>query len=107
MRKLFPLLTAVTLLWPTAAHACDDHVGKCEIEDWKHTYTPMMRALLIDGVTTCNKGEIKLRLYDGEGEARKFVGVETAYIEGHIFKALLIPVAKPMALAIKYSIDAN
>ena len=45
--------------------ACDDHIGKCEVEDWK------------------------------------FVGVETALIDGHIFKAIKFQVAKPRALSIK------
>ena len=87
------------------ALACDDHVGTCKVEDWKPTYTGMMKALQIDGVATCDKGEIRLRLYDGEGEGRKFIGVETAYIEGHIFTAIKIPVARPRALSIKYSIE--
>ena len=42
---------------------------------------------------------------DGEGEARKFVGVETAFIDGHIFTAIKLQVAKPRALSIKHSID--
>ena len=104
MKILTPIL-ATAALWPTLALACDDHIGKCEIEDWKYTYTPMMQALQIDGVATCDKGEVRLRLYDGEGDAQKFVGVETAYIEGHIFKTILLPVEKPHALSIKYSIE--
>ena len=103
-----PVLTALAFcLAPEAALACDDHVGTCEIEDWKHTYTGMMEALVIDGVTTCDSGEIRLRLYDGEGDAQEFVGVETAYIDGHIFKAMLLQVEKPKALSIKYSIEAR
>ena len=88
-----------------AAFACDDHHGTCEIEDWKHTYTPMMEALQIDGVATCDTGRVSLRLYDGEGDARKFIGVERAFIKGHVFQAFKLQVAKPMALSIKYSIE--
>ena len=80
----------------------------CEIEDWNYSYTPMIKALTIDGVTTCDAGEVRLRLYDGEGDARKFLAVETAYIEGHIFKALVFPVeGRPKALSIKYSIKSG
>ena len=44
----------------------------------------------------------------GEGDARKLLAVDTAYIEGHIFKALVLPVeSKPKALSIKYSIKPN
>ena len=101
-------LAAVALLVGTGtAIACDDHVGKCEIEDWKATHTGMMEALQIDGVATCDQGKIMLRLYDGEGDARKFLGVETAYIEGHIFQAIKLRVAKPKALSIRYSIQTN
>ncbi len=101
-----PVLTALALcMAPGVALACDDHFGKCEIEDWKHTYTEMMEALVIDGVTTCDAGEIRLRLYDGEGDAREFIGVETAYIDGHIFKAMLLQVEKPKVLSVKYSIE--
>ena len=79
--------------------------GKCEIEDWTHGYTAVMQALTIDGVATCNAGTVRLRFYDGAGDARKFVGVETAYIKGHIFKAIVLQAAKPTALSIKYSIE--
>lgn len=88
-----------------SALACDDHVGECQIEDWTYTYTSMMEALTIDGVTTCNSGEIRLRLYDGEGEDQKFLGVDTAYIDGHIFETIVLPVEEPDALFIKYSIE--
>ena len=33
------LTITVFCLVSTTALACDDHIGKCEIEDWKHTYT--------------------------------------------------------------------
>ena len=98
-------LAAAVVLASGGALACDDHVGKCEIEDWKHGYTAVMQALTIDGVATCNAGTVRLRLYDGAGDARKFVGVETAYIKGHIFKAVVLQAAKPTALSIKYSIE--
>ena len=106
MRIALPAITAFCLV-STTALACDDHFGTCEIEDWKHTYTSMMQALTIDGVATCDAGEIRLRLYDGDGDTRKFIGVDTAYIEGHIFKAILLQVEKPKALAIKYSIKPD
>ncbi len=87
--------------------ACDDHHGVCEIEDWTYTYTGMMESLQIDGVATCDTGRIRLRLYDGEGDGRKFIGVESAFIKGHTFTAIKFQVAKPAALSIKYSIEAG
>ena len=106
MKALVTALVASTLS-AGASLACDDHHGACEIEDWTYTYTGMLEALQIDGVATCDTGRIGLRLYDGEGDASKFIGVYNAYIEGHIFQAIKLPVARPAALSIKYSIDAE
>ena len=106
MRFALPAITAFCLV-STAAAACDDHTGTCEIEDWNHRYITSIQAVTIDGVATCDAGEVRLRLYDGEGNTRKFLGVDTAYIEGHIFKALLYLEGKPKALAIKYSIQTG
>ena len=75
----FIAFAIVILLASGGALACDDHVGNCEIEDWNYSYTPMMKALTIDGVATCDSGEVRLRLYDGEGEGRKFLAVDIAY----------------------------
>ena len=86
------------------ALACDGRHGPREVEDWQHTYTPMMDAMQIGGVVTSDTGEIFLRLYDGEEDTRKFIGVETAYIRGHTFRAIRLQVARPAGLSIKYSI---
>ena len=83
-----------------AALTCDDHHGVCEIEDWAYTYTAVAQALQIDGVATCDTGRIRLRLYDGEGDARKFIGVESARIRSHTFKAIKLQVVEPAALSI-------
>ncbi len=106
MRVTVLAITAFCLA-STAALACDDHTGTCEIEDWKHTYTSVVQALTIEGVATCNTGTLRIRLYDGEGDARKFFGVETTYIEGHIFKGIMLQAEKPQALSIKYSIQTG
>ncbi|MDE0060910.1 MAG: hypothetical protein OXI22_14980 [Defluviicoccus sp.] len=82
--------------------------GACEVEDWRWTYTAMMNALQIEGVTTCAKGEMSVRIYDGEGENRKFLAVDTAYIERHIFQSIVTGIErKPANLTIKYTIDAE
>lgn len=105
-KPLIPAALAAVLLFPGGAVlACDDHHGTCEIEDWTHTYTPVAQALQIDGVATCDTGRIRLRLYDGEGDARKFVGVESAFIKGHTFQAIKLQAAEPASLSIKYSIE--
>ena len=99
MRTLTCALAACTL----AAGAAS--AEECVLEDWKHTYTAVMQALTLQGVTTCKTGTIQLRLCDGEGDARRFVGVETGYIQGHIFETILLQVEKPAALSIKYNIE--
>ena len=101
----WPILTAAVTAALTAAvtaAACDDHVGTCEVEDWRWN-TVSGRMLMVDGVATCDEGKIALRLYEGEGGP--YLAAETAYIENHIFQALVIGVEKPAALSIKYSID--
>ena len=93
---------------PGALFGAGERTGlrrSCEIEYWKHTYVGVMEALQIDGVATCDKGEVRLRFYGGEGDARKFIGVETAHIEGHISQAIKLQIAKPKALSIEYSVD--
>ena len=105
--RTFVTAAAVAALASSAAFACDDHEGDCGIEDWTYIYSSSIEAIQIDGVATCDSGEIMLRLYDGTGDSRKFIGVERANIEGHIFQAYKLPVAEPAALSIKFSIDAE
>lgn len=82
--------------------------GACEIEDWRWEYTAFMKTLQIEGVTTCAKGEMSVRIYDGEGEKRKFLAVDNAYIKRHVFQSLVTGIeGKPAKLAIDYTIDAE
>ena len=102
MKQTIRTIAVTAVLWATAAVACDDHVGTCEVEDWRWNTVPG-GMLMVDGVATCDDGKIALRFYEGEGG--QYLAAETAYIENHIFQALVIGVEKPGALAIKYSID--
>ena len=86
----------------TAALACDDHIGTCEVEDWRWS-GPMGGYLTIEGVATCDTGRITLRLYEGEGG--KFLGVASSVITGHTFEAIATDVKSATAVAIKYSIE--
>ena len=96
---------AAALLCAGVVHACDDHHGACEIEDWRWNIA-MGNFLTVEGVTTCDSGLIQIRLYDGEGDARKFVGVASGFVNGHVFNAIAENVdTKPQALSIKYSIQ--
>ena len=82
--------------------------GACEVEDWRWEYTAFMNTLQIEGVTTCAKGEMSVRIYEGEGEKRKFLAVDNAYIERHVFQSLVTGIkGKPAKLTIEYTIDAE
>lgn len=98
MKKIV-LTAAVALLWPASAVA-----DACKVEDWKWS-TPLAGALKIEGVATCEEGEIILRLYEGKGG--KFLGVDKAYIEGFAFTSISTGIPKPSALAIKYVIKGQ
>ena len=103
MRTILAASLAATLVLVSApGRACDDHHGQCEIEDWRWNTVPGTDFVMIDGVATCDKGEVALRLYDGDGG--KFLGVDTAYIEQHIFQTMLQGIQNPSDIAIKYSI---
>ena len=97
-------LLAITAFWLTSgvAFACDDHTGTCEVEDWRWS-GPLGGYLTIEGVTTCDTGRIRLRLY--EGENGKFLGVANSRIRGHSFEAIATDVKAAEAVAIKYSIE--
>ena len=83
------------------ARACDDHYGECEIEAW--TWNTTGQYLIIDGVSTCDKGRIYLRMYDGNGG---FIGVERTRIKAHTFRAIYSSLkASPSDVSIKYSIE--
>lgn len=98
MRK-FVLAAVAALLWPAGTVA-----DSCKVKDWKWS-TPLPGALKIEGVATCESGQIILRLYEGKGG--KFLGVDTAYIEGYAFRSLSTGIPKPSALHIKYVIKGR
>ncbi len=66
-----------------------------------------MEVLTIEGITTCESGSLHPRLYEGEGETREFYGVESTFIEGHIFEALSITDEKPTNLIFEYKISGK
>ena len=103
MKALLP--AAAAALWATAAVACDDHIGTCEIEEWRWRSSPLGGYLTIEGVTTCNSGYATIRLYEGDGG--RFLGIANGSISGHAVQARAIDVNKATDLAIKYSIEPD
>lgn len=103
MRGLIAAVAA-SVLGAGIAHACDDHHGVCEIEDWRW-YTAAGSFLMIEGVATCDTGRIRIRLYEGEGDKPQFLGTAEGRIQGHVFDAIGQNIPEPQALSIKYSIE--
>ena len=102
----FALLTlAVVPLCMGSALACDDHVGTCEIEDWR--WQNVMGMLSIEASTTCDTGMAHIRLYEDSGAEPRFLGVAQGFIQGHALTALATDIDKPQSLSIKYSIDPD
>ena len=102
MKALLP--AAAAALWATAAVACDDHIGTCEIEEWRWI-GPQGGYLTIEGVTTCNSGFATIRSYEGDGG--RFLGIAGGFISGHAVQAIATDVNKATDLAIKYSIEPD
>lgn len=62
-RLIGTAIMASTLLAFGVVSACDDHVGKCEIEDWRWFKISEMNMLTIEGVATCDSGMISVSIY--------------------------------------------
>ena len=84
-----------------AAH--DTSPDACQVEDWRWWAAPG-GMIVIEGTATCTEGTMQLRLYDGTGDGRRFLGASTNYIEGHVFETVFMEIGKPADLSIEYAI---
>lgn len=48
---------------------------------------------------------MQLRLYEGIGASRQFLGATTSFIEGHVFEAIIADIDSPGELSIEYAIE--
>ncbi len=85
---------------------------QCKIEDvrWWHSNVffgiPLNDQLRIEGSTTCASGFVTLRLYEGTGESRTFIGTVDGRIRGYAFSVTTeFGVETPSSLSIEYSIE--
>ena len=102
MKTLIACMATVVVLASTAVFACDDHYGDCSIEAW--LWRHQLTFLSIEGVTTCDEGRVKIRMYDGD----RFIGVADGLIRGHALEAYHLNLeSKPTDFNIKYSIEAR
>ena len=76
----------------------------CEVKEWNRRYDDTLGYLRIYGVATCVSGFLGIRLYDGEGEGHKLVGVTTAAVLAHVFdtKLSVFDLGQVEALSIKF-----
>ena len=99
------LALAILPLCLGSALACDDHVGTCEIEDWR--WQTAMGMLTIEASTTCDSGLAQIRLYEDSGTEARFLGIAQGFIQGHALSAFATDIDRPKSLSIKYSIDPD
>ena len=101
MKYIVSIMSGILLSFSIAV-ACDDHVGKCQVDAWRHAFNSRINIITLQGSSTCNRGLIQIRFYD----AGKFIGVTNAFIGCHAFETFLMDIHKePKSLNIKYSIE--
>ena len=81
--RFFVALTAACFMWAGTAFAC-------EVKEWNNSYDDYSGVLRIFGVATCELGGLTIRIYDGEGESRELVGVNTAFVRSYVFDTELL-----------------
>ena len=75
----------------------------CKIEDWRwYVSDATDDTIWLEGTTTCRKGKIAIRAYDGDDN---FLGMTQGYITGYTFKDYMDNVRAPQSLSIRYSIE--
>lgn len=107
MKRLIVMAIMASALFASGVvGACDDHVGKCEIEDWRWFKISEVNMLTIEGVASCDSGMISVRIYEGVGDSQKFLSIATGFVEGHTFTAIADNIRDfhPDDIAIRYSI---
>lgn len=102
MRTL--ILAAAAAVAAGSASAHDTSPSACQVEDWRWWAAPG-GMLMVEGVATCTAGEMQLRLYDGIGDGRRFLGATTGFIEGHIFQVIFADIDGPDDPSIDYAIE--
>ena len=55
---------------------------ECKVEDWRYRHVPVLKTVWIEGGTTCDKGEIRIRAYDTSEGTPKFIGVDEPSSKG-------------------------
>ena len=101
MKTILLATALVFCLTLSPARAAD----ACLIEEWRADYEPYLKMLTVEGVATCDKAKLSMRLYDGKGENRKFLGVGRTVIVGYVFEIVEQLRVKPKDLSITFIIS--
>ena len=114
--RIFPLTLAIFLLWFGSAVANDDHdhIGECKIVGWEWSHGTIniggviiIRSVTIEGSTNCVSGSITIRLYEGTGESKTFIGTADGEIRRYTFRVTMNVSEFPEPLSIEYNIEAE
>lgn len=105
---LFVFAMSISFVWSGLAEACHDHGERCQVEEWRSSHDRMMEYLIIEGMTTCGAGDIRVRVYDTGGEKPKFIGIARTSFMGHTFKVIVMEFPnQPASMSIKFNVDRN
>ncbi len=97
--KIIRVILLAFVFAPLFAHATDK---ECKIEGFR--YYEVLEFMMIEGSTTCQSGQIYIRLYESSGDEEKYLGNATGFINGYTFELIANDIVPPEALSIKYTI---
>lgn len=104
--SLFVLAVSMAFVWPGLAKACDDKGEKCQVEEWRSAHNEILEILVIEGVSTCDKGRIRIRVYDTSEDKPKFIGTSAGRIRNHTFRENITEFPKkPASMSIKFNVE--
>ena len=78
-----------------------DQEFDCKIDAWKFEKTSS-QYITIDGTTSCNRGKLVLKVYDGDSS--QYIGNDTTYINNGIFKSLIRTSLNPNKIKVNFTI---
>lgn len=100
MKRPWAIPLAATLLG--CALVSRANAEDCKVDGWRH-YEDPLGIIAIDGSTTCECGRVHIRAYDGD----RFIGADTAFVEGYKFSARIPQAPMPSQMKIKTTVEAR
>ena len=101
LRKKAPWAVGLALAGSLVASTA----SACEVEDWRWYYNAMVKWFHVEGVTTCESGDITVRAYDQIGDGRQFVGVDSGIVRDRTFHMIIHEVQqRPQKPVVEFTI---